>query len=526
MNESEEIEEDADEEGTNNNGEEIWGELLRTATSNKSDDDAATTSTTTTMSATFLLNGTGDRRFIIGRDPQADIRIDDKHVSSKHCIVFRDEHRHVWVEDHSLSGTYVNGEKVAKNTRKRLENGDSLCLLRPCQPPLSTIHTPTGLKKKSPNKAKAAAPTTPYYEFVFRSHSAKSGPCKGLINEKYEVLDVIGSGSYATVRRGVNRRTGVEVAVKIVERKNFQFEPERWKDQLKEIDMLKRLHHPACVGLLDTYFSEEAIYIVMEFVKGGELFDRIVSKGKMSEEATRVLTKRLLQAVAYLHQEGIVHRDLKPENILLVHKEPSCFHIKVADFGVARIVGAGCKTLIGSMSYIAPEVLERRDTVQGVGTYDFACDLWSIGVIVYVCLMANLPFKSDQEDAEVVNDLKIAAKKLLEFKGEAWKGISDQAKDFLSGIFEIDTTKRFSAARALQHPWIANAKNEVKGEECGEEETEMIEHDEKKMDDHGDPLLINGDSNGSIEDHHHGEEDGGNRKRAKMTVPPVPLFSQ
>jgi serine/threonine protein kinase len=317
------------------------------------------------------------------------------------------------------------------------------------------------------------------------------------------------------VRRGVNKRTGQEVAVKIVEKRNFTFEPERWQDQLKEIEMLKRLTHDGCVRLLDTYSTDSALYIVMEFIKGGELFDRIVAKGKLSEKATQILTRRLLEAVAYLHHQGIVHRDLKPENILLLHKDDNCLHIKVADFGVARLVGAGCKTLTGSMCYIAPEVLERRDTVKGQGTYAFSCDLWSVGVIVYVCLFGRLPFKTSLDDEQVVQDLRKSVRALLEFKEPAWGVISSDGKDFISQLFKIDAEERLTADQALQHEWIRSAPASVSEEQCSEDGMSQQTHFEEDSD-QSSPQLSAGEPH-----------DGQSRsKRPRMQHPAVPLFSQ
>jgi len=289
--------------------EDCWGELLRTNSFAEGE-----------IGYCIVLQGPMEKKFVIGRDPNADICVNDPHVSSRHCTVFRDEHKAVWVEDHSLSGTFVNSEKVEKNTRKRLFAGDSLCLLRPSN---ATIVTS---KKMSPAKTKAP---TAFHEFIFKTYEVKVGPCSGDINQKYEIFpNPIGSGSFAEVYKGHNRRTGAAVAVKVVDRKQFQFQPKLWEDQMREIDMLKLLNHDACVKMLDTYSSAEGLYIVMEFISGGELFDKIVKNGKLNEAATRVLIKRLLEAVQYLHSKGIVHRDLKPENILMLHKEATCYHIK------------------------------------------------------------------------------------------------------------------------------------------------------------------------------------------------------
>lgn len=462
-------ENDQDEQSQSQEQVEVWGELLRASSSSEMNDDGKIPLLST------------NNRYIVGRAADAHIRVLDQHVSSRHCTIFRDKDKIVWVEDHSLSGTYVNGERVENKQKRRVTNGDSICLLRPTQ------HQDK--KKKSPTKPQ------PFYEFVFREHAQKKSPCDGEINKYYEVLhEILGSGAYATVRKGYERKTGRPVAIKVVDRKNFQFEPQRWKDQLKEIDMLKRVDHDYCVKLLDTFSTEDALYIVMEFIEGGELFDRIVKNGRLDEESTRVLVYRLLKAVEYLHSQGIVHRDLKPENILLSHKDDNCYHVKVADFGVSRVVDSGCKTFTGSMNYIAPEVFERKDTIQGVGTYDFSCDLWSIGVIVYVCLQGRLPFKSSLED-DTAEDLKAACIQLLKFQASDWKNISDEAKDFLTGLFQIDSTKRLTAKTAMNHVWLRNVPEKAAAEICGEFNLSQAE--------------IN--------------EDEPNSKRKKLAVP---LFSQ
>lgn len=438
-----------------------------------------------------------NEKYVIGRDAgKANICIKDPHISSKHCAVFRDDKEQVWVEDYSLSGTFVNGVKVPKNSKKRLANGDTITLLHASAAaltsPRAAVSTTGGGKKASSN----------FYEFVFRDLTPKQGPCKGEINAKYEIFEEIGAGSFATVRKGVNRRTQEEVAVKIVLRRQFEFEPSKWKDQLKEIDMLKRVDHESCVRLLDTYEVPDALYIVMEFVSGGELFDRILAHGKLQDDEARVFTRRLLEAVQYLHMQGIVHRDLKPENILCVHRDAHCLHVKVADFGVARLVdGAGCKTVTGSMAYLAPEVLDRKHTLQGLGSYAYEVDMWSVGVIVYVCLLARLPFHDVQESGDLGQDVTRM------FTGNELQGLTPLAKEFLASLLTMDCTKRLSAARALEHPWVAQSRHCAKLEVCHQ----------------GGPCPVCSEAGG--------KPSPAQQKRSKPSgggggPPPVPLFSQ
>lgn len=215
---------------------------------------------------------------------------------------------------------------------------------------------------------------------------------------------------------------------------------------------MKQLDHPSVVKLLDFYNTENILYIVVEYISGGELFDRIVQHGKYPESRAKILVKNILEAVEYLHKKSIVHRDLKPENILLQNKN-SDTDIKIADFGVAREIDTGCKTVIGSLSYIAPEVLQRKDTIKGTGSYGESADMWSVGVITYVILIGGLPFKDEQG-----MDMYKKVNQLLKFQESYWKSISQTAKDFITQLFQVDPKKRFSAKDCLNHPWISELR--------------------------------------------------------------------
>lgn len=156
----------------------------------------------------------------------------------------------------------------------------------------------------------------------------------------------------------------------------------------------------------------------------------------------------ILLAVAYLHNLGIVHRDLKPENILLVSKD-SEVDIKLADFGVAKEERGGRGTFCGSMSYIAPEVLQRRDTVMGRGKYGKGADMWSLGVIAYIVLTCCPPF---EEESNI--PLQEQVKRVIKFAQREWKDKSMMCKDLVAGLLTVDERTRLTAQQALKHPWF------------------------------------------------------------------------
>jgi serine/threonine protein kinase len=217
-----------------------------------------------------------------------------------------------------------------------------------------------------------------------------------------------------------------------------------------EAAILQGMEHPYIVKLLDVYVSNRAVYLVMELLHGGDLFDRIVDKGKYSEVQGRRIMRRLLSAICYLHEErNIVHRDLKPENILCVNHEND-IEVKLTDFGLAKAINGdedGLKTFCGTPQYFAPEVLRRRHTVAGRGRYGKQADMWSLGVILYVLLSGTPPFDVGQ-GYDVVVDVKI------EFPEEHWAGVSEKARDLVTKMLVTDPRKRVSVLQACKHEWI------------------------------------------------------------------------
>jgi len=266
----------------------------------------------------------------------------------------------------------------------------------------------------------------------------------------YDLKDVIGRGAFSVVHMAVSKTTEEKVAVKIIDKKEASAEQDD-KRLHTEVSILKKVHHQNIVCLKDMYETSEKLYLVMELVTGGELFDKIVEKGSYSEKEASATIQKILSAVEYLHAIGIAHRDLKPENLLL--KSDDDTEVMLSDFGLSKIIGADTmmQTACGTPYYVAPEVLS------AVG-YGPEVDLWSVGVISYLLLCGFPPFYGESLP-EVFEQIMKAE---YEFPEPYWNDISKEAKDFINKLLLVDPTKRSNATQALRHPWIQNGGPDIK----------------------------------------------------------------
>ncbi|KAJ4963355.1 hypothetical protein NE237_023294 [Protea cynaroides] len=201
---------------------------------------------------------------------------------------------------------------------------------------------------------------------------------------KYEVGRTIGEGTFAKVKFAQNTETGESVAMKVIDRSAII--KHKMIDQIKrEISIMKLVRHPYVVRLHEVLASRTKIYIILEFITGGELFDKIVHHGRLSETESRRYFQQLIDGVDYCHSKGVYHRDLKPENLLL----DSQGNLKISDFGLSAFSAQGVsllRTTCGTPNYVAPEVLSHK------GYDGAAADVWSCGVILYVLMAGYLPF--------------------------------------------------------------------------------------------------------------------------------------
>ncbi|XP_048492888.1 CBL-interacting protein kinase 32 isoform X7 [Beta vulgaris subsp. vulgaris] len=258
---------------------------------------------------------------------------------------------------------------------------------------------------------------------------------------KYELGRTIGEGTFAKVKFARSSQTGDPVAIKILDKEKVL--KNKMAEQIRrEIATMKRIKHPNVIRLYEVMGSKTKIYIVLEYVTGGELFDKIVHHGRMKEDEARKYFQQLINAVDYCHSRGVYHRDLKPENLLL----DKTGDLKVSDFGLSaisqqQIQGDGLlHTTCGTPNYVAPEVLDDRG-------YDGAtADLWSCGVILFVLLAGYLPF----DDSNLMNLYRKIS--VAEFTCPPWMSFS--VKKFITRILDPNPGTRMTIPEILDDEWF------------------------------------------------------------------------
>ncbi|CAG9763126.1 unnamed protein product [Ceutorhynchus assimilis] len=283
-----------------------------------------------------------------------------------------------------------------------------------------------------------------------KNNNGNKDSTSGLLEDKYILKEQLGTGAFSEVRLAESKEKPNHLfAVKIIDKKALKGKEDSLEN---EIMILRKLKHPNIVQLLETFEDKTKVYLIMELVTGGELFDRIVEKGSYTEKDAAHLIRQVLEAVDYMHQQGVVHRDLKPENLLYYSPDKDS-KIMISDFGLSKMEDGGIMaTACGTPGYVAPEVLAQKP-------YGKAIDVWSIGVISYILLCGYPPFYDE-------NDVNLFAQILkgeFEFDSPYWDEISDSAKDFIKNLICVNVEKRFSCKQALDHPWIsgneASSKN-------------------------------------------------------------------
>uniref|UniRef100_A0A672Q5B9 non-specific serine/threonine protein kinase n=1 Tax=Sinocyclocheilus grahami TaxID=75366 RepID=A0A672Q5B9_SINGR len=230
----------------------------------------------------------------------------------------------------------------------------------------------------------------------------------------YDVKEDIGVGSYSICKRCVHKSTGMDYAVKV-------------------------------------FNDGRSVYLVTELMKGGELLDKILRQKFFSEREASAVLHTITKTVEYLHAQGVVHRDLKPSNILYVDESGNPESIRICDFGFAKQLRAENGLLMTpcyTANFVAPEVLKKQG-------YDAACDIWSLGVLLYTMLTGFTPFANGPEDTPEEILVRIGSGK-FSLSGGYWNSVSFEAKDLVSKMLHVDPHKRLTAAQVLRHPWIVN----------------------------------------------------------------------
>lgn len=256
--------------------------------------------------------------------------------------------------------------------------------------------------------------------------------------EKYQLGKTLGRGTFSKVKYAIDTETNLPYAIKIINRQMIK--QEKMESQMKrEIAVMKLLKHKHVVKLREVLQSSKHIYIVLELVTGGELFDRIVQAKRFDENTARRYFQQLITGMEYCHSQGIAHRDLKPENLLLDKDD----YLKISDFGLSALSSADDKllqTTCGTPNYVAPEVLKEK------GYSGLTADVWSCGVILYVMLAGYLPFE-DRTMAGLFQ--KIEAGKFT-FPDHFNKDV----KQLISQMLVVDSTKRITIKNIMSNKWF------------------------------------------------------------------------
>lgn len=257
--------------------------------------------------------------------------------------------------------------------------------------------------------------------------------------QRYELGKLLGHGNFAKVYHGRNLETGMSVAIKVIDKKKVM-KVGMMNHIKREISVMRLIKHPNVVQLHEVMASKTKIYFVLEYVKGGELFDK-VAKGKLKEDAVKKYFKQLISAISFCHSRGVYHRDLKPENLLLDDEG----NLKVSDFGLSALAETKRQdgllhTSCGTPAYVAPEVIVQQG-------YDGAkADIWSCGVVLFVLLAGFLPF----HDSNLMEMYRKIARAEFKFP----KSFPTEAKSLVAKILDPNPITRISAASILEHSWF------------------------------------------------------------------------
>ncbi|XP_055832705.1 CBL-interacting serine/threonine-protein kinase 11 [Solanum dulcamara] len=268
---------------------------------------------------------------------------------------------------------------------------------------------------------------------------------------KYELGKLLGCGAFAKVYHAREINNGRNVAIKVINKSNLSNKdgiPDKHIE--REVSVMRQLQHPYIVRLYEVLATKTKIYFVMEYVKGGELFNQIANKGRFCEDLSRKCFQQLISAVNYCHSRGIYHRDLKPENVLIDENGD----LKVTDFGLSATTDqiqsfdGLLHTVCGSPAYVAPEVL----TIKG---YDGAkTDVWSCGIILYVMIAGYFPFY-DQ-------NLMLMYKKIYKGEFRCPKWMSPDLKRILSRLLDINPATRITIEEIIRDPWFRKGLKFIK----------------------------------------------------------------
>ncbi|XP_066593800.1 ovarian-specific serine/threonine-protein kinase Lok isoform X2 [Prorops nasuta] len=352
-------------------------------------------------------------------------------ISKVHCKIIKERIINgnnddivVYLEDTSQNGTFVNKVLVGKGKRILLESNDIISLAQPV-----------------------------FAVYVFMSTKAFEGnDLPPELRCKYAVSRKLGSGACGEVKMVFSKIGCKRFAMKSIVKRTFSSGPRNLLNDpekiMNEVKILKTLKHPCIIKMEEIVDTPRTVYIVLELMEGGELFDRIKGTNGLPEPITKIFFYQMVLAVRYLHERGITHRDLKPENILLADNAEVTL-IKISDFGLSKLVDAETmmKTFCGTPLYVAPEILKTH----GRGAYTSQVDIWSLGIILYACLSSAMPFSINDQNKGLQEQILSGR---FCFPHSKFGKITYRAKELIKRMLTVDPKKRATINQVLLDPWL------------------------------------------------------------------------
>lgn len=386
------------------------------------------------------------KTWIFGRNSECDFVLSTcTRLSNKHFKLWLNlSDKTLWIQDTSTNGTHLNGNRLVKGSNYIINQGDEISV---------GIGVPQDVIRIVVLFSDKYNPSNSDNNSVIKDD--------GIYKEFIIKNETIGQGAFATVKKVIERATGDSYAVKIINRRRAIHAGGKGAmlGVNRELEILRKLNHPNIVRLKSFYEDVENYYLVMELVPGGDLMDFVAANGAIGEDATQVITKQILDGIAYVHRLGISHRDLKPDNILIMQDDPIL--VKITDFGLAKISDNATfmKTFCGTLAYVAPEVITGKYDLQqsqdSPVNYSNLVDIWSLGCLVYVLLTSHLPFNGRTQTQMFQ---KIKSGEFHESPLNSYK-VSEEGRDFLKCCLQVDPRQRMTADEALKHPWLAEVES-------------------------------------------------------------------
>lgn len=383
-----------------------------------------------------------EQKVVIGRHRDCTLRVQGPLISGRHCTISRqlyDGGENIecfFLLDTSSNGTFLDGEIIGRGIQRVIKHGSKIAF--PWRP-----EQVTGVDEKLPDKL---------IVFEFQKLEQERSADWAEVEAKYEIGELLGSGAFAVVKKVIDKETNQAYAMKIVDKKKMALVQTDRKDILMtEVELLKKLNHPNILKLYEVFDTPATLFMVLELVNGGDLYDTLKKAGRLPETYARPIFGQLLAAIYYMHSKNVSHRDLKPENVLVQRSPSGKIQVKLSDFGLSRATKTDqtlMQTMAGTLDYCAPEIITHYHTGNGYGR---EVDMWSLGVILYIMLSGIAPFGQGQQAKQLLDDIIHGH---FTFPERRFGDVSEEAKDLICQLLVPDPHVRWTAKQALEHTWI------------------------------------------------------------------------